>query len=214
MPRAVTRTISPTVPTRRTRSAASTRRPAGCRSAAATVRPIVRRHCTSSSWVRRAGSSRTRPTRVTNCSTSPTRRSGRTVWRTAFRTSFLQNSSVQVNQQGGADAGLEAETSKNLTFGTVFQPTFGPEFGNLSLAIDWFRVEIKQRCVAARCGLRSLDGCYNDTRPEYCQFVSRAPFTGPGTGQLTVVQTYINVATDMVKGIDFTPAVRPGSGSG
>ena len=28
--------------------------------------------------------------------------------------------------------------------------------------------------------------------------------TGSGTGQLTVVQTYINVATDMVKGIDFT----------
>ncbi len=30
------------------------------------------------------------------------------------------------------------------------------------------------------------------------------PFTGSGTGQLTVVQTYINVATDLVKGIDFT----------
>jgi iron complex outermembrane receptor protein len=45
--------------------------------------------------------------------------------------------------------------------------------------------------------------CYNGTRPEFCQFVSRAPFTGPGTGALTITQTYINVATDMIKGIDI-----------
>ena len=116
---------------------------------------------------------------------------------------FVQNSSVQVNQQGGAAAGLEAETSKNLTFGTVIQPTFGAAFGNLSLAIDWFRVEINNG-VSQLSASAIARGCYNDTRPEYCQFVSRAPFTVPGTGQLTVVQTYINVATDLVKGIDFT----------
>jgi outer membrane receptor protein involved in Fe transport len=116
---------------------------------------------------------------------------------------FLQNNSVQVNQQGGAAAGLEAETSKNLTFGTVIQPAFGPEFGNLSLAIDWFRVEINNG-VSQLSASAIARGCYNDTRPEYCQFVSRAPYTGSGTGALTVVQTYINVATDLVKGIDFT----------
>jgi iron complex outermembrane recepter protein len=116
---------------------------------------------------------------------------------------FLQNNSVTVIQRGGAEAGLEAETSKNLTFGTVIQPTFGPEFGNLSLAIDWFRIEINNGVSQLGAGFLATN-CYNGTRPEFCQFVSRAPFTGPGTGALTVTQTYINVATDMVKGIDFT----------
>ena len=115
---------------------------------------------------------------------------------------FINNSSVTVIQRGGAEAGLEAETSKNLTFGGVLQPTFGPGFGNLSLAVDYFRVEINGGVSQLGAGTIAR-GCYNDTRPEYCQFVSRAPYTGPGTGALTVTQTYINIATDIVKGIDF-----------
>ena len=116
---------------------------------------------------------------------------------------FQQNNSVQVNQIGGAAAGLEAETSKNLTFGTVLQPTFGPEFGNLSIAIDYFRVEINDG-VAQLSANTLLNGCYSDARPEYCQFITRDPFTGPGSAALTVDQSYINIATDIVKGIDFT----------
>lgn len=116
---------------------------------------------------------------------------------------FVNNNSTTVIQRGGADSGLEAETSKNLTFGTVIQPTFGPEFGNLSLAIDYYRIEVNNG--VSQLGASTLSfGCYNGTRPEYCQFVSRAPYTGAGTGALTITQTYINVATDMVKGIDFT----------
>lgn len=115
---------------------------------------------------------------------------------------FVQNSSVQVNQRGGAEAGLEAETSKNLTFGGVLQPTLGPAFGNLSLAVDYFDIEVNDGVSQLGAGTIAR-GCYQGTRPEYCQFVSRAPYTGPGTGQLTIVQTYINVATDRVKGIDF-----------
>jgi outer membrane receptor protein involved in Fe transport len=115
---------------------------------------------------------------------------------------FVQNSSVQVNQLGGAAAGLEAETSKNLTFGGVFQPKLGPDFGNLSLAVDYFDVEVNEG-VAQLSASTIANGCYFGTRPEYCQFVSRAPFTGPGTGQLTIQQQYVNVATDQVKGIDF-----------
>ena len=115
---------------------------------------------------------------------------------------FLQNNSVTVIQRGGAEAGLEAETSKNLTFGFVFQPTLGPAFGNLSLAVDYFRVEINNGVSQLGAGFLATN-CYNGTRPEFCQFVSRAPFTGPGTGALTITQTYINVAMDMIKGIDF-----------
>ena len=115
---------------------------------------------------------------------------------------FLQNNSVTVIQRGGAEAGLEAETSKNLTFGGVLQPSFGPAFGNLSLAVDYFRVEVNNGVSQLGAGFLATN-CYNNTRPEFCQFVSRAPFTGPGTGALTITQTYINVATDLVKGIDF-----------
>ena len=115
---------------------------------------------------------------------------------------FQQNSSVQVNQLGGAAAGLEAETSKNLTFGAVFQPKLGPDFGNLSLAVDYFDVEVNEGVAQLSANTIAI-GCYAGTRPEYCQFISRAPFTGPGTGQLTIQQQYINVATDQVKGIDF-----------
>jgi outer membrane receptor protein involved in Fe transport len=115
---------------------------------------------------------------------------------------FVQNNSVTVIQRGGAEAGLEAETSKNLTFGGVLQPTLGPDFGNLSLAVDYFRVEVNNGVSQLGAGTIAR-GCYNGSHPEYCQFVSRAPFTGPGSGALTITQTYINVATDIVKGIDF-----------
>jgi len=115
---------------------------------------------------------------------------------------FINNNSTTVVQRGGADSGLTAETSKNLTFGGVLQPSFGPEFGNLSLAVDYFRVEVNNG--VSQLGASTLsNGCYNGTRPEYCQFVVRAPYTGAGTGALTITTSYINVATDLVKGIDF-----------
>jgi outer membrane receptor protein involved in Fe transport len=115
---------------------------------------------------------------------------------------FQQLNSVTSLQQGGAEAGLEAETSKNLTYGIVLQPTFGEAFGNFSLAVDYFDIEINNGVSQLGAGT-IVNGCYSGTRPEYCQFVSRAPFTGSGTGGLTVTSSYINVATDRLKGIDF-----------
>ena len=115
---------------------------------------------------------------------------------------FVQNNSVTVFQRGGADAGLEAETSKNLTFGGVIQPNLGPAFGNLSLAVDYYRVEVNNG-VAQLSATTIANACYNGTHPEYCVFVQRDPYTGPGTGALNLTQTYINIATDIAKGIDF-----------
>ena len=115
---------------------------------------------------------------------------------------FEQKNSVQVNQVGGAAAGLKAEHSKNLTFGTVFQPTFGDSFGHLSLAVDYYRIEINQG-VGQLSELTILQGCYDNAHPEYCRFVSRAPYTIPGSGALTVTTSFINIATDLVKGLDF-----------
>ena len=115
---------------------------------------------------------------------------------------FQNNSGITVIQRGGAETGLTAETSKNLTFGTVIQPSFGPEFGNLSLAVDYFRVEVNDG-VSQLSHLTILDGCYQGTNPEFCQFITRGN-NAAGAGQdLQVTTGYINVATDIAKGIDF-----------
>ncbi len=114
---------------------------------------------------------------------------------------FTQLNGVQVNQIGGAEAGLEAETSKNLTFGMVFQPTFGESFGNLSIAVDYYRVQVNQG-VSQLDTTSILTGCYEGTVPEYCQFVSRS--TDPAElNQLIVNTSYVNVATDIARGIDM-----------
>jgi outer membrane receptor protein involved in Fe transport len=115
---------------------------------------------------------------------------------------FQNNSSITVIQRGGAATGLAAETSKNLTFGGVLQPTFGADFGNLSLAVDYVRVEVNNG-VSQLSHLTILDGCYQGTNPEFCQFITRSD-NASGTGQdLQVTTGYINVATDIAKGIDF-----------
>ncbi|HEY1142983.1 MAG TPA: TonB-dependent receptor [Sphingomicrobium sp.] len=115
---------------------------------------------------------------------------------------FQQNNGVTVIGRGGAEAGLTAETSKNLTVGVVFQPTLSPAFGNFSLAVDYYRIQVNNE-VGQLSVAGLLNGCYTDIHPEYCQFIDRGPYTGTGTGLLTVTQTYINVAKDLVKGIDF-----------
>ena len=121
MRRAATRIISHTVRTRPTRSAVSTRRPAGSRSAAATVPRTVRRPCSSSSWARPAGSSRAddRPLQQSVRRHQPDDHQANCL-ADGLPTTSSNNGGVNVLQRGGADAGLEAETSKNLTFGFVF----------------------------------------------------------------------------------------------
>ena len=57
-------------------------------------------------------------------------------------------------------------------------------------------------------------GCYAGTHPEYCQFIIRAPYTGPSTGALTVIQSYINVATFKVRGIDIVARYDHGLAGG
>ena len=122
---------------------------------------------------------------------------------TGAEPAFEQKNSVQVNQIGGADAGLKAETSKNLTLGVVFQPVLGPDFGNFSLAIDYYKITVDNG-VGQLSESTLLSGCYTNAHPEYCRFITREPYTGFGTGALTVNTSFINIATDLVKGVDFT----------
>lgn len=117
---------------------------------------------------------------------------------------FQQNNGVTVIGLGGAEAGLEAETSKNLTFGTVLQHDFGRAIGSFSLAVDYFDIEVNNG-VSQLSAAAILSQCYENPQRTLCDtpFITRTPYTGPGTGQLTVVQSYLNIATSKAKGIDF-----------
>ncbi|MDF7777247.1 TonB-dependent receptor [Sphingomonas sp. AOB5] len=118
---------------------------------------------------------------------------------------FSQNSSLTVIGLGGAAAGLEAETSKALTFGGVLEPRFGEAFGNLSFAADYFRVKIDNG-VSQLSAANVLAQCYSNPQRTTCDtgLITRTPYTGPGTGTLTVVQSFVNISDAKVEGIDFT----------
>lgn len=127
---------------------------------------------------------------------------------------FLATSGVAVLTQGGAQTGLFAETSDNWTVGTVFQPELPDGFGDFAFAVDYFSIEIENG-VDQVGAANILTLCYND--PDFragggfCNLVSRAP----GSNQLTVINSYTNIATQVVKGFDFnlryTIDVGPGS---
>lgn len=117
---------------------------------------------------------------------------------------FQANSSVQVLTQGGRDAGLKAETSKNLNAGIILQPTLPSYIGDVSFAMDYFKVKVNNG--VSRAGAANiLQLCYDspDFRAGggFCRLVD--PRT-PGSNALTVHDSYVNLATDLIRGYDFT----------
>ena len=118
---------------------------------------------------------------------------------------FQSTSSVRVNTTGGAQAGLKAETSKNVTVGFVLQPELPTGFGDLSFAVDYYDIEVDNGVDRAGAS-NILSLCYNDPAfiagGGYCRLISRA---AAGTNRaLTVNDSYINLATDIVRGYDYT----------
>ena len=117
---------------------------------------------------------------------------------------FQQNSSITVLTKGGAETGLAAETSEALTAGIVLQPEFPEWFGDLSFAADYYDIQVDNG-VARPSGAQLLGLCY-DSQPAdfaagsgFCNLVSRA-----ADNTLTATTGYINVASDKVRGWDFT----------
>jgi outer membrane receptor protein involved in Fe transport len=115
---------------------------------------------------------------------------------------FNQTNSVRVLSEGGAAAGLEAETSKNVTVGMVLQPPLGP-VGDLSIAVDYFDIKIENG-VDQPGATNILPRCYDD--PDFraggglCRLVTR----NPTLNSLTVSNAHTNIATQVVRGIDYT----------
>jgi outer membrane receptor protein involved in Fe transport len=118
---------------------------------------------------------------------------------------FRQNNSITVIGLGGAEAGLEAETSENVTFGGVLEPRFGEAFGSLSVAVDYFNVKVENGVSQLTAG-NVLNQCYSNPERTTCDsgLITRQPYTGPGTGALTVIQSFVNISDAKVEGIDYT----------
>jgi len=117
---------------------------------------------------------------------------------------FNATSSVAVITAGGAEAGLEAETSKNLTTGIVLQPELASGWGDLSFAADYFKIEVNNG--VARAGASNiLQLCYDDPQFRsgggFCRLVDPR---NPTSQALTVHDSYVNLATEFVRGWDFT----------
>jgi len=116
---------------------------------------------------------------------------------------FQATQSLTVLTTGGADADLAAETSTNLTAGVIFQPDFGPTWGSLAVAVDYYEIEVTDGVSRAGAG-NILDLCYDD--PDFragggfCNLISERE---AGTNRLIISDSYVNLATDRVRGIDY-----------
>lgn len=130
-------------------------------------------------------------------------------------TDFQSTTSVEVITAGGADAGLAAETSTNMTIGLVLQPPLPSAWGDLAFAVDYYEIEVENGVSRTGAG-QILTRCY-DSNPDdfaadagFCRLVDRDPVNS----QLTVRDSYINLATDNVKGLDYTVRYRKDVGPG
>lgn len=127
---------------------------------------------------------------------------------------FQATSGITVLNAGGAAAGLKAETSKNSTVGIVFQPNLSSGWGDLSLAVDYFDIQVDNG-VARAGALNILGRCYDDPQFRagggFCRLVQAR---NSSSNALTVSDSYVNLATDKVRGFDYTARYTNTVGAG
>ena len=143
------------------------------------------------------------PNRVANCTAE------------GLAGDFQSTTSVEVITAGGADAGLAAETSTNMTVGLVVQPPLPSGWGDLAFAVDYYEIEVENGVSRTGAG-EILTRCY-DSNPEdfaadagFCRLITR----DPADNSLSVADSYVNLATDNVKGLDYTVRYRKDVGPG
>lgn len=117
---------------------------------------------------------------------------------------FNSTQSIAVLGVGGRDAGLKAETSTNKTIGIVIQPAMPSGWGDLKMSLDRFDIQVDNG-VSSVGGAAILSRCYDDpafrSGGSFCRLVSAR---AAGTNALTVTNGFINLATDVVRGYDFS----------
>lgn len=118
---------------------------------------------------------------------------------------FQATQGITVLTRGGAETGLSAETSTAFTAGLILQPEFGSGFGDLSFAVDYYDVQVDNG-VSRLSGGAILQRCYDSAPEEFaaglglCRLITR----DPADASLEVVSSYVNVSSDIVRGLDFT----------
>jgi len=143
------------------------------------------------------------PNRVANCTAE------------GLAGDFQSTNSVRVVTSGGADAGLEAETSTNMTLGLVLRPPLPSNWGDLAFAVDYYEIEVENGVSRTGAG-EILTRCYDSNPGDFaadtgfCRLVSR----DSADNSLTVQDSYVNLATDNVKGLDYTVRYRKDVGPG
>lgn len=143
------------------------------------------------------------PNRVANCTAE------------GLPADWQSTTSVRVITAGGADAGLAAETSTNMTVGLVLQPPLPSGWGDLAFAVDYYEIEVKNGVSRTGAG-NILTRCYDSNPADFaadvgfCRLVERDAVNGA----LTVHDSYVNLATDNVKGLDYTLRYRKDVGPG
>lgn len=113
-------------------------------------------------------------------------------------------SSALVTSGGGAGF-LKAENSDATTFGVIITPAVG----NVSIAVDYFKIEVKDEVSQLGAG-SILGGCYAaPVFPNtFCDLFTRNPGTNPmdpeAFGIETVNDSFINVNNQVTEGWDLT----------
>ncbi len=127
---------------------------------------------------------------------------------------FTSTQSITVINSGGRAAGLKAETSKNASWGIVLQPTLPTGWGDVSLAVDRFDIKVDNG-VSRAGSAEILARCYDDPQFRagggFCRLVNARNAT---SNALTVNDSYVNLATDIVRGFDYTASYANSVGIG
>jgi iron complex outermembrane receptor protein len=101
--------------------------------------------------------------------------------------------------------GLKPEKADTIGVGLVVAPSFIP---GLTVSADYWDIQLKD-AIGAIGAQATVDLCFGGTRPDLCQFITRAaPIPGHPTystiGQIIEIRTTnINIATRNTKGIDL-----------
>lgn len=128
---------------------------------------------------------------------------------------FNSKNGITVISKGGAEANLAAETSTNMTIGLVLQPPLPMSWGDLAFAVDYYEIEVENG-VSQYGATNIMQRCYDSSTEDFnagvgfCSLLER----DPNTFALTVQNGYVNLATDIVKGLDYTVRYRKDVGPG
>ena len=114
---------------------------------------------------------------------------------------WLAASGVEVQSAGGAATGLKSENSDADTLGLVLQPTLASRLGDVAVAVDWWRIKVANQVAQIGAG-NLLQLCYDDpqfrTGGAYCAYSARDI-----NDNLTVLDYYVNIATQIAEGVDY-----------